>query len=190
RKVQLDQMACDVVRQLAADQTNRNAAVGQIGDRTRNARHLFRVGHLELGVESRDKRATAEDAEDAEHDRPGHPALPAHSDHSLAPQLLQNRASASRGVPHCEQKCAACDSVDASPSRLARSLSTCARYPPPASSSRIRRPARVRRRPDISWKSLSDSFPIALSNSSSLIDRSTSSFSRSSATRVRWPIIA
>src|SRR5262245_7671559 len=49
--------------------------------------------------------------------------------------------------------------------------------------------ARTRRRPAISLKSSSESFPIARSNSSSLIARSASSFSRSSAARVRWPII-
>ncbi len=41
---------------------------------------------------------------------------------------------------------------------------------------------------DISRKSSSDTFPIARSNSSSLIVRSVSIFSRSSAARVRWPI--
>ena len=67
--------------------------------------------------------------------------------------------------------------------------------PAPAQSdrdTRRRRPAaasggrpRARSRPDISCQSASDSFPIARSNSSSLIDRSASIFSRSRATRVR-----
>src|SRR5262245_20662838 len=48
--------------------------------------------------------------------------------------------------------------------------------------------ARTRRRPAISLKSSSDSFPIARSNSSSLIARSASIFSRSSAARVRRPM--
>src|SRR5579872_6773037 len=52
------------------------------------------------------------------------------------------------------------------------------------------RAARARRRPDISCQSASDSFPIARSNSSSLIARSVSSFSRSRAARVRCPTIA
>jgi len=53
----------------------------------------------------------------------------------------------------------------------------------------MRPAARARRRPAISAKSSSERRFIARSNSSSLIDRSTSSFSRSSATRVRSPII-
>ena len=45
--------------------------------------------------------------------------------------------------------------------------------------------ARARSRPAISSKSFGDTFPIARSNSSSLIERSTSAFSRSSAARAR-----
>ena len=52
---------------------------------------------------------------------------------------------------------------------------------PPASSCFIKRVARARSRTDISWKSSSEIFPIARSNSSSLIVRSASAFSCSSA---------
>ena len=44
--------------------------------------------------------------------------------------------------------------------------------------------ARARSRPAISSKSRAETFPIARSNSSSLIDRSASAFSRSSVARV------
>src|SRR5262245_17270701 len=58
------------------------------------------------------------------------------------------------------------------------------RYPAPASSWRIRDIARARSRADISSKSFSESFPIARSNSSSLIERRDSIFSRSRTTRM------
>ena len=70
------------------------------------------------------------------------------------------------------------------PRPAARSRSTRCRSPAsPASSCCIRPTARCRSRPAISSKSASAALPIARSNSSSLIERRTSAFSRSSAWR-------
>src|SRR5262245_39104696 len=63
REVELDEVTCDVVRELSANETDRDAAVRQIRHGTRNARHLFGVGHLEL---SERELATTEDTEDTE----------------------------------------------------------------------------------------------------------------------------
>ena len=61
--VQLDRMAGDVVRELAANQTDRDRAVRQIVDRPRDARHLLRVGHREA-ARLRVQRLRTEDTED------------------------------------------------------------------------------------------------------------------------------
>ena len=121
---------------------------------------------------------------------------------SLVPQFLQNRASASLLVPQLDRlrRCGAslvgladrglrrARGSRASVRRALRSPSRSARDTVlPASSCRISRAARARSRALISAKSFSDTFPIARSNSSSLIERSTSVFSRSSAARVRPP---
>ena len=42
-------MSLDVVRELSADQPHGHVSGRQIRDRPRNARHLLRIGHLELG---------------------------------------------------------------------------------------------------------------------------------------------
>jgi hypothetical protein len=72
------------------------------------------------------------------------------------------------------------------PTRAASSCSISGRYPlAPASSCAMIPSARARSRPAISSKSCGDTFAIARSNSSSLIDRSVSAFSRSRSWRVR-----
>ncbi len=133
RVVQLDLMTGDVVGQLSANQADRNAAARQIVHGPRNARHLLRVGHLELSSGHGDKHATAEDAEDAEEilQRPQRPSRPRRwrfpdRDHSFAPHCLQNLASASRTAPQPPQKAAAAGS-GTSPTRFRRSCSTCVR---------------------------------------------------------------
>src|SRR5215831_14627220 len=74
REVELNEVTCDVVRELSANETDGNAAVGQIRHGTRNARHLFRVGHLELRER---ELSTTEDTEDTEDYLPALPAPPA-----------------------------------------------------------------------------------------------------------------
>ena len=105
------------------------------------------------------------------------------------PHTLQHLASAVvGGSPDCCEGARSRCSRASRPTRFVQSPARSDRDTVlPASSCRISPAARARSRALISAKSLSDTFPIAWSNSSSLIDRSTSVFSRSSAARVRPP---
>ena len=50
---QLHLVVRDVVGQLAANEPHRDRVIRKIGHRTRDARHLFRVRHLELRTDDR-----------------------------------------------------------------------------------------------------------------------------------------
>ena len=197
--MELDGEIRDVVGQLTADETNRHRAVRQIGDRTRDAGHLLGIGHLELRTERRRRRKRHEE-------RPGQ--------RSATPECLRvlrggesRLVTASARIPcRTARPVVARSRTNRRPLRASSSARDASwrRACPAASPDRARsgRGTRCRRRADASaatraraagptsrCQSESDSFPIARSNSSSLIDRSASIFSRSSATRVRWPII-
>ena len=123
----------------------------------------------------------------------GMPAIPPDAAHLRARRGPDSEA-AQRARPRssafaAERPAASVFASDAC--RAASSFSISSRYAAlPLSSCLISRTARLRRRAVISWKSCSETLPIARSNSSSLIDRSTSVFSRSSAARVRPPSIS
>ena len=150
--LELDGEIRDVVGQLTADETNRHRAVRQIGDRTRDAGHLFGIGHL---GGARAAPRTTKDAEDTR--KPvslSRRALRCIVFVSFAsfcdPRLFKagcrssckTCASGSLTVEHELQpaagveRCTATASLAAAacPNRFAKSRSIWSRYPLPASS--------------------------------------------------------
>src|SRR5262249_28336928 len=106
--------------ELTPNEADRDAAVGQVVHRPRDARHLTRID-LRLNRGHGEERSTTEDTEEYFEESP----CP-HRPHNLAPHCLQNFASASRAAPHSPQNraCGGVASSEMPPSRLTRSRST------------------------------------------------------------------